>query len=419
MAYRDDFASGPGGVATRERVESRRGDQAFEREPLAEPLPSRRELVPASPEPVPQEPPAAPEKASKPLRKLLVLVVLAAALAYGGYRGYEWWTVGRFFVSTDDAYVQADITVLAAKVSGYIASVEVTNNQSVRAGDVVARIDDGDYRLAVQTARDKLGTQDATIARIGRQAEAARASAAQAAAQIDAAKADLVRASGDYARQLQLAQSAFASKARLEQSKSERDRADASVKSAEAALAAANANVDVLAAQRTEAERVAVELRTAAEKAERDLSFTTIRAPIDGVIGNKAAEIGTFVQPGTRLAALVPLASVHVDANFKETQLARLQPGQPVRVEVDALPGREIVGTVESVSPASGSVFSLLPPENATGNFTKIVQRVPVRVRLPSDLVEQGLLRPGMSVVAAVDTRGPATSGQGIQASAR
>ena len=175
--------------------------------------------------------------------------------------------------------------------------------------------------------------------------------------------------------------------------------------SAEAALAAARTNVDVLLAQQTEAQQVAAELQTAVERAERDLAFTMIRAPVDGVIGNRAVEVGAFVQPGTRLAALVPLNSVHVDANFKETQLAGLRPGQTAHLEVDALPGRDFVGTVESVSPASGAVFSLLPPENATGNFTKIVQRVPVRIAIPSEIANQGLLRPGLSIVVRVDTR--------------
>jgi membrane fusion protein (multidrug efflux system) len=171
----------------------------------------------------------------------------------------------------------------------------------------------------------------------------------------------------------------------------------------------------VLGAQKGEAERVAAELATAVERAKRDLSFTEIRAPVDGVIGNKAVEVGTYVQPGARLAALVPLTSVHVDANFKETQLAALTPGQRVHIEVDAFPDRDIVGTVESVSPASGSVFSLLPAENATGNFTKIVQRVPVRIVVAPEVAQEGLLRPGLSVVVSVDRRDPGTAARTAQ----
>ena len=338
-------------------------------------------------------------------KKPVILTVLAAALAFGAYEGHEWWTNGRFLISTEDAYVQADITILSAKVSGYVSSVAVTNNQSVKAGDLIAKIDDGDYRFALQSAKDKLATQQSAITRIGRQIEASRASVAQAEAQVAAARAEAERAESDYARQQQLARSDYTSRAALETAKANRDRADANVKSAQAAFAAAQANVEVLSAQRTEGQRLAAELQTSVEKAERDLTFTEIHAPVDGVIGNKAMEVGTFVQPGARLAALVPMSSVHVDANFKETQLASLKPGQKVHIEVDAFPDADVVGTVESVSPASGSVFSLLPPENATGNFTKIVQRVPVRVSVHPEIVQQGILRPGLSVVVDVDTR--------------
>lgn len=349
-------------------------------------------------------PPAAPAKPRRPLRRAVLGLVLCAALGGGAYAGWDWWTVGRFFVSTDDAYVQADISVLAAKVSGYLEAVPVVNGQAVKRGDVIARLDDGDYRLAVTAAQDKLATQESTIARIGRQAEAAQAQVLQSAAQIDAAKADAVRASADYARATQM-QADYVAKSRIDQAKADRDRTEAAVKSAEAALVAARANVEVLRAQSREAESLAAELRTAADRARRDLDFAVIRAPFDGVVGNKAVEAGAYVSPGSRIAALVPLKSVRVDANFKETQLARVRPGQEVHIHVDAYPDRDIVGTVESLSPASGSVFSLLPPDNATGNFTKIVQRLPVRVHVPEDVAREGLLRPGLSVVVRVDTR--------------
>jgi membrane fusion protein (multidrug efflux system) len=390
MAYREEFEqggkSGPAPAVNRQPtgVEAPAQDQVAEQGSAVTPPPAQKK-----------------ERSKKPV----ILAVVAGALAFGGYEGFHWWTDGRFMVSTDDAYVQADITILSVKISGYVSSVAVTNNQSVKAGDLIARIDDGDYRFALQSAKDKLATQQSAIARIGRQIEAGRASVAQAQAQIAAAQADAERAQGDFSRQQQLARSDYTSKASLETAKAERDRAEANVKSAQAALAAAEANVEVLAAQQHEGERVAAELQTSVEKAERDLSFTEIRAPVDGVIGNKAVEVGTFVQPGARLAALVPLNNVHVDANFKETQIASLKAGQKVKIEVDAFPDADIVGTVQSVSPASGAVFSLLPPENATGNFTKIVQRVPVRVSVSPEVVQQGILRPGLSVVVDVDTR--------------
>lgn len=337
-------------------------------------------------------------------KRRVILTILAILAVVGGYEGYGWWTTGRFMVTTDDAYVGADITILAAKASGYIATIEVTPNQSVEAGQVIARIDDLDYRLMVQAASDKLATQQSTVERIGRQVEAARAQVAQAEAQLGASRADNVRSAADFDRQTRLAQSDYASKSKLEQSLADRDRAVANVKGAEAGILAAQANVAVLEAQRAEADKVAAEYRTAVAKAERDLAFTVIRAPVAGVVGNRAVEIGSYVQPGTRLAALVPIATLHVDANFKETQLGRIVPGQKVEIEVDALSGRTVPGIVESIAPASGAQFSLLPPENATGNFTKIVQRVPVRVKVDPATAES-VLRPGLSVVVRIDSR--------------
>ena len=348
---------------------------------------------------------AYPTKPKRPLRKLVFAALLAGGAAYGGHLGYDWWTDGRFLVGTDDAYVQGDITILAAKMTGYVASVEVANNQQVKAGDVIARLDDGDYRLALESAQGKLATQESAIVRIGRQIEAAAAGVTKAAAGLDAARADATHAAAEYQRQLQLTKADFASKSRLDEAVFNRDRSQAAVRSAESELDAERANVEVLRAQRAEAERLATEERTRVAMAERDLSFTIVRAPVDGVVGNKAVQVGSYLEPGTRLAALVPLGSVHVDANFKETQLGEIHPGQTVRLEVDAYPGRDFEGTVESVAPASGSVFSLLPPENATGNFTKIVQRVPVRIALDPALLQEGILRAGLSVVAKVDTR--------------
>lgn len=386
------------------REDSGRSDTAVESvEERAEtgraPVPTRAPAVVAEP-----ALPAAAAKPRRPFRRAVLAALLCAGLGGGAYEGWQWWTVGRFFVSTDDAYVQADISVLAAKVSGYLESVPVVNGQAVKRGDVIARLDDGDYRLAVTAAQNKLATQESTIARIGRQAEAAQAQVMQSAAQVDAARADAVRAGADYGRATQM-QADYVAKSRLDQAKADRDRTEAAVKSAEAAVVAARANVDVLRAQKREAESLAAELRTAVDRAKRDLDFAVIRAPFDGVVGNKAVEAGAYVSPGSRIAALVPLKSVRIDANFKETQLGRVRPGQEVHIHVDAYPDRDIVGTVESLSPASGSVFSLLPPDNATGNFTKIVQRLPVRVHVPEDVAREGLLRPGLSVVVRVDTR--------------
>jgi membrane fusion protein (multidrug efflux system) len=348
-----------------------------------------------------------PKVASRGRPRRLALIGAAAmiALATGGWYGYHWFTIGRFIVSTDDAYVRADATTLAAKVSGYVSAIRVANNATVHAGEVIARIDDGDYKLAVDAARDKAATQQAAIKRIGEQIPAAQASVEQAKAQLASAEAAAKRWNSELARQQKLAHSQFASQQVLEQTQASRDQAFANVQNAHAAVAGATANVSVLQAQQQEAQQQLRELKTAEAKAERDLSFTVMRAPIDGVIGNRAMQVGDYVQPGQRLASLVPLTGVYIDANFKETQLAHLKPGQPASVEVDALPDKTIDGIVASVSPASGSVFSLLPPDNATGNFTKIVQRLTVRIRLPASVTDQRLLRPGMSVVASVNTK--------------
>ena len=369
--------------------------------------PLRPTSRPATTLAVPPRP--APARRRRPVKRLVLVALLLAAAGYGGRLGYQWWTDGRFMVRTDDAYVQGDITLLAAHAEGYVLSVEVINNQEVRAGDVIARIDDGDYRLALQAAQNRLATQESGIARIGRQIEAGQSNIAKAEAALDAARADATHAAAEFERQSKLARTEFTSQSRLDEAIWDRARSQAMIRSAEAALEAERADVDVLRAEQAEAERVAGELRTAVAKAERDLAFTIVRAPVDGVIGNKAVQVGSYVKADTRLAALVPLDSVHIDANFKETQLAHLRPGQQVRLAVDAFPEHDIKGTVQSIAPASGSVFSLLPPENATGNFTKIVQRVPVRIAVDPEALRQGLLRPGLSVVVDVDTRtGPA-----------
>ncbi len=347
--------------------------------------------------------------------------VLLLAVGAAGTFGYRWWTVGRFIEATDDAYVSAHNTTLAAKVAGYVSTIVVEDNSRVRAGDVIATIDDGDFVLAAAAARDKVATQHATVDRIGRQIVAQQASVEQARAQLVSAQAGATRTRLELDRQQSLAQREFASRQTLEQAQSNRDQGVAGVASAQAAVDAAEANVDVLKAQQQEATQALAELRTALAKAERDLSFTVIRAPVDGVIGNRAVHTGDYVQTGQRLASLVPLDDVYVDANFKETQLAHLRPGQKekVAIAVDALPGQAIEGTVTSLAPASGAVFSLLPPDNATGNFTKIVQRLPVRISVPSDVATLSVLRPGMSVVVSVNTKAGAAATAARTASAQ
>ena len=268
-------------------------------------------------------------------------------------------------------------------------------------------LDDGDFKLALDAAEARLATQAATVARIDQQIAAARIGIDQAKAQLDAAVADKVRAEADFARAQQLFTRDVGAKATLDKATADRDRTKAMEANAQGALSAAEVNVKVLQAQRQEAARAADELKVARDRAKRDLDFTVIRAPFAGVVANKSVQAGDYVSPGKRLMALVPVEAVFIDANFKETQIKRIRPGATAHIAVDAYPDRDILGTVESLAPGSGAVFSLLPPENATGNFTKIVQRVPVRIKVPADIASEGKLRPGLSVVVEIDTRTP------------
>ncbi len=353
---------------------------------------------------VQQQPSETPSKRGLVKRGLIAAAVVAL-LGGGAYFGHYWWTAGRFMVSTDDAYVGARNATLSPKVSGYISDVAIEDNATVKAGDVIARIDDGDYKLAVETAKDQVAVQKATIDRLDKQVAAQLANVEQAKAQLNSAKAGAIKADQDLKRQQDLAAKQVNSRQSLDQAQAAYDQAVAAVQASDAAVKTAAVNVDVIKAQKEEAARTLKQYETAQAKAERDLSFTVIRAPFDGVVGNRAMQVGDWVQPTQRLASLVPLEAVYVDANFKETQVNRLKPGQPVTISIDALAGKEIEGRVESFAPASGSVFSLLPPDNATGNFTKIVQRLPVRIHIPLAVTEQAVLRPGMSVVVSVNTK--------------
>lgn len=349
-------------------------------------------------------------KPKSPVRRRVLIGVGAIAALAAIYFGIHYLFIGRYMISTDDAYVRGYNTTLGARVSGHIAAIAVDDNARVNAGSVILRIDDGDYRIAAESARAKIATQEATIARIGRQITAQDSAVDQARAQLVSADAATKRAEADFGRQEALSTRGFASKATFDVSQAGRDQAQAAVQSAQAALEAAQAQVDVVKAQKAEAEGQLQELRTALAKAVRDLSFTSVLAPVDGTFANRIVNVGDFVQPGQRLANVVQLDNIYIDANYKETQLGRLKPGQRVKITVDAVSGRTISGIVESIAPASGSIFTLLPPDNATGNFTKVVQRVPVRIRVPASVARENLLRPGMSVITTVNTK-PAPDG--------
>ncbi len=307
-------------------------------------------------------------------------------------------------VSTDDAYVEGDIATISSKLSGYVATVNVVANQIVKKGDALVTLDDGDYRLARDQAQAQIDTQNLTLQRIDAQITGGQAAVDQANANKQALVATQKNAALAQQRAASLAQQAVGSQSTLDTANAALDQANAQVVAGDAQIASAKANIAVLEGQRAEAGGQLKTLQVALDKANRDLSFTVLRAPYDGVVGNLAVQTGDLVSAGSRLAALVPTSALYVDANFKETQLSALKPGETVTIHVDALKD-QITGTVVSLAPASGSVFSLLPPENATGNFTKVVQRVPVRIALPQNVLDSGVLQAGLSVTVDADTR--------------
>ena len=350
----------------------------------------------------------APKKEGKPpsrARKALPLALLAAIVGLGAWYGYGWWTDGRFQISTDDAYVDARVATIAPRVAGYVEAIPVSENASVSAGDPLIVIENGDYADALKTAEAQLTAQRAAVVSADRQIEAARASVLQAEARRESAVAVRDQAEADFARYGQLAQTSIVSGQKLEAARSTAATAEATLHEMDAGIVSAHAQLAVVEAKRAEAVAAVLGLEATRDHARRTLEAATIRAPFAGVVGNLSAAVGDYVTPGKRLLAVAPLEEVYVEANFKETQLDGIVPGASASLKVDAYPDLDIEGRVESIAPASGSIFSLLPPENATGNFTKVVQRVPVIISVPDEIAKQRLLRPGMSVVVSVDTR--------------
>ena len=360
--------------------------------------------TPASTAPAAPTTDATPPVAKK--RRSLVLPIIAVvALIGGGWYGYNWWTTGRFLVSTDDAYIGGDMAVISPKVTGYVAKVDVVANQQVKAGDVLLTLDAGDYQNALDQAQAQVDTEQLALKTIDAQIVGGEATLAQAQAQKVALQATVRGAQITQTRAVQLESKSAGTAANVDSANIALDQANANLVAGDANIASAQANIALLQAQRRQAEGTVRTLELARDKAARDLSFTVLKAPYDGVIGNRSVQEGDYVSSNTRLMSIVPTRKLYIDANFKETQLQHVVPGSKVEVHVDAYSDEPIVGTVESISPASGSVFSLLPPENATGNFTKVIQRVPVRIALPQDALDSGRLRAGLSVVVDVDTR--------------
>ena len=338
------------------------------------------------------------------LRVLIAAVVLVALIAFA----IHWWTTGRFLQSTDDAYVRADSSVITPRVGGEVMAVHVVDNQVVHRGDVLVEIDPRDYTARVANAQAAVASAQAALQSNAAQLRLQQATIAEARANLAAAQADQVRLQKDWDRAQQLVRDGVATTQRLDTARASFKSGDAAVARNQASLQAAEQQVSALNADTERLQAQIQAQQASAQLTQLDLDATTVRAPIDGNVGDLAARVGERIAPGARLLTLVPLQAVYVEANYKETQLTRMSIGQPVALRVDAFPGARLRGHVDSVSPASGAEFALLPAQNATGNFTKIVQRVPVKIVLEDDEPLRGRLRPGMSVVATVDTRGTA-----------
>ena len=372
-------------------------------QPLLRAAPAQEEAPPAElqPEAASQKPAGAKGRA----RKLLIAGASLLALAAAGHYGWRYWTVGRFEVSTDDAYVKADNTTIAPKISGYIGAVLVGDNEEVKAGQVLARIDDRDYKVALQQAEADVASARAAIANKRAALDAQQSVIDAARATVAADQANKIFAGQEDTRYAALAAKGYGSVQNSQQATSRLAANRAAVARDEAALVTAIKQLDVLKAELSQAEAALARGDAARSQAELNLSYATIVSPVDGVVGNRTLRVGQYVQAGTQLMAVVPTQAAYIIANYKETQLTDVRPGQPVEVEVDTFPGKKIVGHVDSLAPASGQEFALLPPDNATGNFTKVVQRIPVKITLDAGGSASGMLRPGMSVNPTIDTK--------------
>jgi membrane fusion protein (multidrug efflux system) len=373
-----------------------------------------KDLPPATPAP------AAVKKFN--FRKLLMAGAAVAVLAGTAWYGFDYWTVGRYLVSTDDAYVKADNTTIAPKVSGYLHEVLVGDNEPVTAGQVLARIDQRDFRVSLEQARADVAAARAAIASKQAQLGVQQAVIDAAMATVDVDQATANFAAQEDKRYTDLAATGYGSVQNAQQAQSRIAGAKAAISRDTANLASAVKQVDLLKAEIVQSNAALARAEAVRDQAQLNLDYTSIIAPIDGVVGNRSLRVGQFVQAGTQLMSVVPVAGAYVVANFKETQLTDVREGQAVDIAVDTFPGQIVHGHVDSIAPASGQEFALLPPDNATGNFTKVVQRIPVKIVLDLDSGSAVELRPGMSVIPTVETKSQARIRQAaaaLRASAR
>ncbi|SEE01940.1 membrane fusion protein, multidrug efflux system [Bradyrhizobium erythrophlei] len=338
------------------------------------------------------------------VKRVAIGLVALLGIAVASDFGYDYLTTGRYLESTDDAYVKADSTIIAPKVSGYIARVLVTDNQPVKAGQLLAEIDDRDYRTALGQAKADVDAADASVRNLDAQIALQRPIIDQQTADVAAAEANLKFAQEEQVRSDGLMKTGSGTIQRAQQTDAALRASTAQLQHSKSGLLAAERKIEVLTTQRAQAVAQVERARAVEQQAELNLSYARITAPVDGTVGARTLRVGQYVQAGTQLMAVVPLDAVYVVANFKETQLTHVRNGQPVELTVDSFHGTTLKGHVDSLSPASGLEFALLPPDNATGNFTKIVQRVPVKIVL-DDHSLTGLLRPGMSAIPTVNTK--------------
>jgi membrane fusion protein (multidrug efflux system) len=355
--------------------------------------------------PLTKSPPSAKSRNRPTARRLAMAGVALAVLAGGAWYGNEWWTTGRFIESTDDAYVGGDVTAIAPHVAGFVEAVLVSDNQRVTAGQLLVRLDQRDFRAAEDHARAVVDARLAALDSLRAEYFVQQSAIRQQEADFSAKSAQASFAEADATRYRSLALTAAGSRQDAQRTTAADQTARSAVAASVAGLEAARQKLNVIRANITEAEASVAQARADLQTASLNLGWTEIRSPIDGYVGNRAAQVGAYAGQGSYLISVIPSGGLWVDANFKEDQLSRMDSGRSATVVADVLPGHVFHAHVVSVAPGTGAVFSVIPPENATGNFTKIVQRVPVRVVLdPGDDMLK-LLRPGLSTTVSIDTR--------------
>jgi membrane fusion protein (multidrug efflux system) len=338
-------------------------------------------------------------------KSLAILALLALAGAGGARYGSDWWTTGRFIETTDDAYVGGNVTAISPYVAGFVSRVLVADNERVQPGQLLVQLDQRDLQIALDRTQAVVDARTAALAGLRAQYLLQQTVIQQFMADYAAKIARAAFAQIEGARYASLAMTAAGSRQTAEKTQAAEQEAKAASAAAQAALDASHQQLKVLEAQIIEAQAVVDEAQSDLRAASLNLGYTDVRSPIDGFVGNRTAQAGAYASRGSYLLSVIPAQGLWVEANFKEDQLAHMMPGQAATIVVDVAPGKRLKGRVLSVAPATGAIFSVIPAENATGNFTKIVQRVPVRIELDASDPLVSKLRPGLSAIVSVNTR--------------